>query len=128
MAYQVIWDGKGVHISFKGHFTVEDYIQANSEIYSDSRIDNIKYIIKDMAEIEVFDVDTQDGLFLPVALDKGASRYLQRLKVALVATSTETRQIWQDYIKWSYRLRSRWTFQLFFELENAKRWLEEGDE
>lgn len=124
MIWQKIWTKKGIHILFRGHLTVEEYIQINNEIYADSRIDNMKYIIKDFSGVESFDVHMQDDLVLPVAIDKGASRYLHPLKVALVATNRNTRRICQDYIDWSHRFRSRWTFRIFSSLEGAKRWVE----
>lgn len=127
MAYQVTWYKKRLYIYFWGDFTVEDYIQVTSEIYGDSRIDDIQSIIRDLSEIEFFDVKTSANLFFAVALDKGASHYLQTLKVALVANKKQTRKLCQDYIDLSHRWRSRWNFQIFSSLGEAKRWVEADD-
>ena len=121
MSYQIIWKSKGIHISFKGSFTSADHTQTSNVLYSDPRIDHIQYIIRDLSGISEASVE-MDDLTLPAAIDRGASHYLNTLKVALVATNEQTRNVCQMYIELSKRFHTHWHFQLFSSVGEAQRW------
>ena len=121
MSYQIIWKQKGIYVCFRGNLTVTDHTQTSNALYSDPRIDGIKYIIRDLTGVSAASI-SMDDLALPVAIDRGASHYLSVLRIALVATNEQTRKLCKMYIDLSKRFHTHWHFRLFSDAVEAQDW------
>ncbi|PKO38775.1 MAG: hypothetical protein CVU31_18410 [Betaproteobacteria bacterium HGW-Betaproteobacteria-4] len=51
MIYDSIWKPAGVYKKLSGFVTAIDFIQAAVEVQSDERFEDVRYIVKDLAEV-----------------------------------------------------------------------------
>ena len=65
----------------------------------------------------------EDDAVHPAVTDKGASLFKQSLKGALIGNNKHIRKYIERYIAASLRLESTWELKLFYNAEDARKWI-----
>lgn len=121
MPNQIIWEDKGVVSRFDGVFSPDIHLKAINELFSDSRIDDVKYIIGDFSPVERCLLDKSDVDY-PVALTTGAASYLKGIRLALVAVDKELLELCRHYIELSSDINKTWDMKIFDDYTEAREW------
>lgn len=90
--------GNNVIISFKGVVSFHDLDRANNMIYGDARFDLMDYAVFDFRNIDRLNL-SRDEVLIISALDKSASYWNKKLKLACVADDYDTKERVISYIK-----------------------------
>ena len=123
MPHKTTWEKEGINYQFYGDVSPEEVEEANSEAYGDHRFIDIKYFIWDMTGVKNLGMNEEEDAVRSAVTDKGASLYKQSLKGALVANNKYIRKILERYIATSLRLESTWKLKLFYNAEDARKWI-----
>ena len=123
MAYEVTWSDKIFYARFFGNLTAEEITAANNSFFTDERSFRIKAQVFDFSEVENFVRESLDPKNF-AAIDIGINTYIQEIKGALVVRDNELEDLCREYIAVSQKLGSSWSFGLFDNLEDAKKWIE----
>ncbi len=122
MPFKTIWEDRGVLFDFIGVVTAQEIVNAQELFYGDERSDSSKYILFDISSIEQLLIGKQD-INLFAARDAGASKSLLSLKVALIAKDQNMKSLLQKYIEVSLTVNSSWTFEIFDDIVDARKWI-----
>ncbi len=122
MPFKIVWKKDGINLRFTGKFDFQAIDSANREVYGDSRVDNIKYVIWDAININQALV-SEEQLDLASEDDKVGTSYLPNLKLALVGTDPNLRKIFEYYVNRSMQIESTWQFKIFNRLIDAENWV-----
>ena len=90
--YSTRWEARGVVWKFEGRVTGVELLNANHEIYGDSRFDQMAYQIVDLTEVERFDV-TEEDMIVIAANDRAAALSRADVKVAIATRNEIVRQL-----------------------------------
>jgi len=121
MLYNITWEKQGLVLQHYGIVTAEDFAVSVNEIYSDSRIDNINYMIFDASTLDQLLLNENEVMKI-AGVDKGASYYVLNIKLALVAHDENVLKLFNQYIEASRRLDSHWEVNVFDNVEDARSW------
>jgi len=119
MSYRREWTGNNVIFSFTGKVNYDDINKADSEIYSDSRFDLMNYCVFDFSLIEGFDLSAVE-LEVISTLDRSIARWNRRLKLALIGSTKEVRDMIIRYIH--LMDQKVWDIKLFDHMDQALEW------
>lgn len=122
MAYQNIWEEKGLCRIFTDKISGEEILTSNLSLHGDPRFDGIKYVINDFTKITEFEVSDLDITKI-VIVDNVAAVSNSYLKIAIVAM-LDPLLIWvQLYLE---RMQDS-TFEcaIFDNLNDAYKWVSE---
>lgn len=122
MSHQLIWENEGVVSRFEGVFSPEIHVKAINALFSDPRIDFIKYIIGDYSGITENLLDETDVEY-SLAMTMGAATYLTDLNIALVAKDKEIIELCNNYIDFFSQVNTTWKVRLFADIDSARDWL-----
>ena len=123
MPYKTTWRENGIIWKFYGNVTAEEIEDANKEFYRDERSDFAEYQIIDA--LEVVNVEWNDlDIKAIAAQDKGASLYLNRIKVAYISDDEKITAVLKKYMEISRILNSTWKFRGFSAIEPALKWVQ----
>lgn len=120
MAYKIKWLAEGVLWTFHGTLSSEDAIQANLDIYGDSRFDDLRYQIVDISKVEQFKA-TEEAMTETAAMDEAASLNNPRLIIAVVAKKVEAIKIAELYK--SAMKNSPWEVAIFDSMDESEKWV-----
>ncbi|MDM8524038.1 hypothetical protein QUF80_11780 [Desulfococcaceae bacterium HSG8] len=121
MSYQIKWEEKGVIVRFSGIYSFKEDSDANIEMYSDSRFENLNYIIWDMSGISELNM-TEEEAGLTSMQDRLASSRLPHVKMALLAQDKPTRKICEHYIAKCRNDKLGWEFLISDSMESIRSW------
>lgn len=121
MSYKVIWEEKGIWLWHCGTVTSKEIFDSNMEFYSDSRSDESKYQLIDFTDVETIVLSELTAQEIAM-LDSVQSRSTKNLKVALIGTSRSAKELFQNYIDHSLNFQTNWLFQIFDDLNSARKW------
>lgn len=96
MSYQIVWEPRGVVKRFVGYLTDHDMLQSVLDTESDSRFDDLRYVINDFSDITGSCVDTTIVEDISIA-DKGASRSNPSIHIAVITRAPEVRHLAECY-------------------------------
>ena len=85
MAHELIFEPHGVYWRFYGFLTMKKMLTATSELWSDPRWDNARYVIIDLTSVDAFDVEEEKVVFSAMK-DNAASHTTIRDRIAVVVT------------------------------------------
>ncbi len=122
MSYDIIWNNDGTIINFRGNITINEINEANDILYKDERYETHKYGISNFLNATSDTIDEESVMF-PAAMDRGASQYIKKMKIALVTTDKHVRALCQHYIDISKEIGSTWKFDIFNSVEDALTWV-----
>lgn len=121
MCYQIVWEPRGVVKRFFGHLTDHDMLQSVLDTESDSRFDDLRYVINDFSGITGSCVDTSTIEDISVA-DSGAARSNPSIRIAVVTSAPEIRRLSECYANSPLNTYETRTFATEAE---ARSWLNE---
>ena len=123
MPYSTRWEARGVVWKFSGRVTGAELLNANHEIYGDSRFDQMAYQIVDLTEVERFDV-TEEDMVVVAANDRAAALSRADVKVAIATRDEIVRQLSSLYEAAS--ATSPWEQKVFETVAAARAWVSEA--
>jgi hypothetical protein len=120
MAYQVIWEPKGVTIRFYETASWADLENYKRELFSDDRFDDIRYQIFDALDLIHIKVSGQEAV-QGAYLDRASARSNPRCKIAAVTRDEHAAMLASLY---GYALQAPgWDFKQFNDLDAARAWV-----
>jgi hypothetical protein len=122
MSYEMIWEAKGVYVTFWGNVDTQQVDSATCDMYNHKRFDDIDYFIWDATQIKNLDM-TQDDTEIIAYTDNVASSYKNRLKGAFIASDPEVCEVVRQYIELSIAIGNPWEHRLFSDEIMARNWL-----
>ena len=122
MNYSIVWEGETVTVNYTGSISNHDIRHAHFALNSDERFYECKSLILDISACTMEQVSVDD-LIEVIGTDLGASKFLNSLKVAMIATREENREKASQYITRCIDFGYPWTFRLFDSIETARLWL-----
>ena len=124
MPYTTTWEEKGIIWKYSGIISKEEVLQSNHEFYSDERSDNCKYQIVDGRDIDDLAIE-YSTMKQVAAMDHAASRQINGIKVALVASDSRTSSSFTQYSAILKSLDGSWQVRVFDDMEIARAWINE---
>ncbi len=127
MPYRTNWEPDGIIWEYYGHVTSKDISESNSEFFHDMRSKNARYQIVDTSETEILEWPEMD-IVETSANDVGASRVVEKIKLAFVIRKEEIYRKIQKYIEISRKLDTNWEFRIFDNIEDARSWVKQEEQ
>ncbi len=121
MAYQNVWEKRGIYRKYQGFITGLDLLNAVREVEGDARFDQIRYVINDFSEVTEQAISQQD-LEEVAALDYAAAFSNPNIRLAVVATDPSITEMASLYSEFS---DSPYPTEIFSEIESARAWCHE---
>lgn len=123
MSYEITWEARGAHLQFYGQTSAPEIFAATQTFYTDERAPAMHYRIIDFRGVTSHSIGSDDiPRFSTNALDQNA--LLPTHRVALVAVDPEIIDLCFEFFDHSVKLNSKWAFQVFSRLEDARAWVE----
>lgn len=122
MPYKINWEKDGVLVKFNGVFSYNENMDANIELYSDSKFENLKYIVWDLSEVSEFDI-TKEEAEIASMHDKLASSRLPKMKMAILVVDKQLRRLADNYVATSRNNIKGWTFLVSDNIESIRTWV-----
>lgn len=123
MAYQIIWENRGVFVDCSGKLTIQDIHEANGELHGDKRFDDHRYQVWDFLESDLSSIK-MDEMEEPAATDLVASSYAPNVKVAIVVSESYAVELTSHYRATSLEDNSNWECELFKTMNAARKWID----
>lgn len=119
MAYEIIWEARGVIKHFFGHVTDSEMMSADTDTEGDARFDDYRYLINDFLDCSGFSVsmDTVDEI---AAIDGAAAKINPKIRIAVVATAPEIIRAATHYANSPMNI---YPTRIFSNLADARAWL-----
>lgn len=125
MGFQIDWEPRGVLLRFFDKVPSSELMRAHEALHGDSRFDAAQYLIQDFSQASSVDLDHED-MRCRAYIDRVASSYNRRLRMAHVSADDHVRQGLQAYIGWARELGIPWDMHLCAASEEARRWADGG--
>ncbi|QGY43330.1 hypothetical protein GM418_06550 [Maribellus comscasis] len=122
MANEIYWKNSNIIIRFNGTVTADEIMSVNDLIYGDSRFDSMNYQIFDYSKVEKMAMNEIDSEVIGT-LDKTASMWNRKLKVAVVSNNDFIDKLTQTYKKTISD--TAWEVRSFPSIDDALQWCEE---
>ena len=124
MNYVVRWSESNVSVRFEGAVTFRDVEDSGNDIFGDERFDSIELAIFDFSMATTLDLSKMEIRIIST-LDTGASRWNDRLKLALVTNKNSPRitKILAIYMR--FMKGNNWKIEIFEEPQDALKWSSE---
>ena len=121
MNYAVRWSDSNVSVRFEGAVTFTDVEDSGNNIFGDERFDSIELAIFDFSRATSLNLSKMEIRVIST-LDSGASRWNERLKLALVTNKNSPRitKILAIYMR--FMKGNNWKIELFEEAQDALKW------
>ncbi len=122
MPNSIEWIGSNIIVSFEGTLTAKEIMEVDDLIYGDIRFDTMKFQIFDYTKIDNLAMNETESEVIGT-LDKTASVWNKRLKVAVISNSETINNLTDKYKK--ALLGSLWKVKSFTSKEEALIWCNE---
>ena len=121
MNYEAKWSDSNVYVSFEGAVTFIDIEDSGNIIFGDERFDSIELAIFDFSRATSLNLSKMEIRVIST-LDSGASRWNERLKLAMVTNKNSPRitRILAIYMR--FMKGNNWKIELFEEAQDALKW------
>ena len=119
MPYSMTWEPKGVLKRFAGTVSWPEYARSQEEVLGDPRVDDIRYIINDLLDVESYSI-TPDEAEYSAAITRGASMSNPRVRITYV-----TRDARIMLLVMTVRALTPYQLKTFPTLDDARAWCEE---
>ena len=121
MAYEIVWEEKGILVKFSGTVTEQENIMLNDFIYGDIRFGTISYEIADFTEAINIQITPTYAKVIGT-LDKSSSRWTHNVVRNIVITKDQ-KFIPVVEIYFKEFLGTNWECRIFETLELAYDWI-----
>ena len=122
MSYSIAWGGDTIKVNYSGSISNFDIQRAHFALNGDERFYECKSLILDISDCTMENVSVDDLLEV-IGTDLGASKFINSLKVAMIAVGDENRAKASHYISRCISFGYPWKFRLFDSIETAQSWL-----
>jgi len=122
MSYQISWEKDRVFANFYDEVTPESHFDAVKDVFGSPSIDEVNSIIVDFSQVEDNFLKETDAEYCSV-MTAGASQYLNKKQVALVANIEDIIKFCQHYIYLITKLKIGWECRLFDNVDSATAWI-----
>ena len=122
MSHSFTWENNGVYWKCFGTLEIEELIHANSEIAGDYRLEHIKYLIWDAAEIKASNLNEM-AIEISTAFSAIVESLNPTLKVAFLANDKQLRYLIEKYIDTNLELIPHAQLKLFNTIDEARVWI-----
>ena len=116
-------NNKGIYVSLEGEVTLNDFISAASDAYSEEHIQDQKYQIIDFTNCSSFNLSTNDMLEI-AKIDKKASIKNPSIRIAIIAPNDLTFGMSRVYE--AYADDTGFDIKVFRNSNDAKLWIEKN--
>ena len=121
MAYSIEWETEGTLVVFSGVTNITEINSANGVLHGDDRISNHRYTVWNFLDCDVSSISKED-LEFPAAIDSGASKPSDDIKIVLVMTDLNAVDVFNHYVnELNHNLSTR-VGTIFSSLEEAYKW------
>lgn len=121
MKYSIEKEGSGVIIRFIGKITMADIIEAKVKYHGSEIFDTSKYSIWDFTDCEASQIKPGET-DLPLAYHLGASRSLEKHRLALVAKDRLISIVCKKFASELLKIGTTWKVRVFNDFEDALAW------
>lgn len=121
MTIKYNWNTQGVIVKLSGDVSIEDINDSTGVLHGDPRIEKCHYTIWDFCSVKNFSV-LMDETIEPAAINMVASRYIFKIKIALVTDNPLIVDACKQYIEQGREFIPRWDFEVFSKMEDAHIW------
>jgi len=83
VSYTMLWEPKGVYKHFAGFLSFQEYARSQEEVLGDSRVDDIRYVINDLLDIEGYAVAPEQAEYA-AAFNRASALSNPRIRIAYV--------------------------------------------
>lgn len=118
MAYDIVWESRGVWRRFSGTLCAQDLVASVDEVQRDSRYDELRYSINDFLDVDNM-ADIAGILDLVLAKAIGGAHSNPRLVMAIVGRS----EAFLSHAKIFLRPDFPYPVRLFEDVASARVWL-----
>ena len=122
MAYEIIWEPRGVVKRFTGRVSEHDMLQSVVDTEVDPRFDTLRFVINDFLAIQGINTSTRVVEEIS-AIDSGAAASNPHIKVAIVTTSTDVTHLATAYINSPL---NQYPTKIFATMAEARTWTVSG--
>ncbi len=122
MPYEINWERNGVVVRFTGVFDFKENVNANNEIYRDSRCDSINYAIWDVSDVSEMAVNEVETLLIAMQ-DQSCSSLVPKIKLAFLAQDETLRGFFNQYTAHYQSRKTGWDFKVFDNMESIRAWV-----
>ncbi len=119
MGYEIVWESRGAYKRFFGDVTDDELMQCLISIESDSRFDDLRYVVNDFLKVESFAV-SEESVRVMSAIDKAASSTNPNIRIAIVATDAQIRALAKLY---AHSPLNVYPTEIFQDIGAARGWL-----
>jgi hypothetical protein len=118
MAFELVWEPRGVWRKFSGTLTPEDLIASVDIVQSDARFDSLRYSINDFLAVENA-AELAAGVDLVLAKAIGGAHSNPKLVMAIVATRGTVAAHARAFLRPDFP----YPVKLFENIDDARAWL-----
>ena len=122
MAHRLMWKGNKACFIFSGVLDWNALNAADSQLYGHPNFDKVYCSVYDLSGVESINLNEED-LLVTSTLDKGASRWNKKLRLAIITNNDEMRRYAEQYV--DLMQDSSWTIMIFNTRKEAEEWCDE---
>ena len=119
MSYQIQWMDNDVLINFVDEMSFAEISRVDDVIYADPRFSKMNYQLWDFTKVDKYNLTLAETSVIG-KLDKSTSVWNDEVKVALVSTDVEFRELIPEYMK--IIEDTNWSVKVFMNVPDAKKW------
>jgi hypothetical protein len=118
MAYEIVWEDKGVYWKYRGRVTGNEIVEASTSIYGDPRFITLKYKFVDFLDADSVDID-RNQLALIAYQHLAAERANPYIK-NVILINAGNQAVADEFA--SFFDKSSWEVKVFTDMDEANRW------
>lgn len=119
MAFELVWETRGVYKRFYGQVTGEDLLHSVTKVESDHRFDDLRFVINDFLGVDEFSV-TEENVLMISAIDSAAATSNPNIRIAIVATDSHIQALGKLY---AHAPLTVYPTEIFLNTGDARNWL-----
>ena len=120
MAYQLIWEEKGLWADFKGTVNDNEINEVTSRIYGHEQFGSIRYILIDFLDVDNFNV-TERAVRTVAGSDRTAALTNPNIMVGIVTIKVSTLE--KAFLYTDASEGTPWQISYFDNIEDARAWI-----
>lgn len=122
MTHTTTWEENGIYWDIYDVLESDEVIEFNEELSDNGRLEELSYFIWEATKVTNINIDKDDAN-LAAIFSKSINEYNKKMKGAFIVHDSGLQALVQEYINHSDALGSTWTFMLFDNIEDARKWV-----
>ncbi len=120
MAYQLIWEKKGLWARYFDTFSDSELHESSSEIYGHEQFDSIRYLLVDYLDLEKSEL-TERAVRIIADLDRAAALRNPDIMIAILTVSVKVLE--QGFLYQDAAEGIPWQISYFDKIADARSWV-----